>query len=351
MHELFGERFWARETPGWHKLGITAPKDTKLTVSEAMEFAGMTFPLDKIPLRIWWSGAEFDTQLDAVIRGETVDPVTQLLDPAKFLGVVPRDYTILTNQELARHFDPLSEQWPVETVGALHDGRVLFFSLKVGRDEIAGEDVQEYFLLSDARDGSEALRLVYTPVRVVCQNTLTAGLRRASHSLSIAHTAAMEADLDFWKEIIVAMKTVRDETKLVLNMLADVHLTGGMVEQIIKEVYPDPSKPKKLAAIDASGNTVWSPEVRAQEAYLRRDWQLGRDLAARDRLKIKYLYDKLSDEHVTIGGTAYALYNAVAEREDHDLRGDGDAPVISSLWGDRAGRKQKCFDRVVALLP
>lgn len=345
-HELFGERFLGRRDAAWHKLGTVFPETEKLTATEAFSRAGLDYETIKVPITADYQGTPLPTGQYAVVRGATLDA-----EP-KVLGIVPEDYTIISNMDLAKHFDELTTEWPVETVGALRDGATIFLTLAVGDGEIAKEAVREYFLLTDTRDGKEALRLQYTPVRVVCQNTLSAALRGGTTQMSVPHSANMEADLAFWKELAVGMRQVREETKAALNALAEVKLTEPKLKKLIHLVYPDPPKPKKLAAIEASGKTIWSAEVLGQISDSQMYHQRDRDLMAKHRLQVKTLYERIGDEHTVIAGTAYAFYNAVVEREDHDVRSDSQdiSAATATLWGYRQARKQKALDASLVLL-
>ena len=80
--------------------------------------------------------------------------------------------------------DPISEKFPVETVGAIGQGEKIFVSLDAGGSKIAGEDHELYWLITDHRDGTGAMTMAFTPVRVVCQITLITGLRNSKVSVN-----------------------------------------------------------------------------------------------------------------------------------------------------------------------
>ena len=53
---------------------------------------------------------------------------------------------------------------------------------------IAGERISPYLLFSNTHDGSGAVKVAVTPIRVVCNNTLNLALRTAERSWSMIHT-------------------------------------------------------------------------------------------------------------------------------------------------------------------
>ena len=69
---------------------------------------------------------------------------------------------------------------------------------KCGEAAIAGEHHKLYYLITDHRDGLGALTIAFTPVRVVCQNTLTTGLNQAKVSVSLSHNKMIKADTQWY---------------------------------------------------------------------------------------------------------------------------------------------------------
>ena len=85
-----------------------------------------------------------------------------------------------------------------------------------GNMDVGKQDsVAHYILLSNAHDGSVAVRVGFTPIRVVCNNTLTlAHDSNASKLLRIRHTSSLHENLELVREI---MNIARMNSPLRLN--------------------------------------------------------------------------------------------------------------------------------------
>ena len=158
---IFGERFYGRRTPAWHGLGVVMDQDC--TVSEAMKYVDVDFEILTVPTMAQLpDGSIIDTSNKAIVREPTND------DPEyRVLSVVGGDWTPIQMRDLANFLDPISEKFPVETLGALGHGEKVFLTLDAGDSEIAGEHHKLYYLITDHRDGGGALTIAFTPVRVV----------------------------------------------------------------------------------------------------------------------------------------------------------------------------------------
>src|SRR5690606_1423164 len=122
---------------------------------------------------------------------------------AEVLGTVGKRWTPLQNRDAFRWFDPLlaDGDCELEAAGSLKGGRNVWILARVrsiapvtvGRRP--DDEVRPYLLLSNAHDGTRAVTCAFTPIRVVCWNTLSAAhsvadradARAARTSVSIRH--------------------------------------------------------------------------------------------------------------------------------------------------------------------
>jgi phage/plasmid-like protein (TIGR03299 family) len=277
----------------------------------------------------------------ALVRSATDDA------PEAVFNVVSSRYTIIQNMDLAAALEGLALHWPIETVGALGQGERVFATLSAGLGEIAGDEMQLYFLLSDVKDGTGALSVAFTPVRVVCQNTLTSGLRQSVANLTIRHDPRVFQDLNFATQLLGQAQHSMDESMALLEALSRRQLDESTLASIPEAAYPTPNP----------GN--W-----------QRQLALVRDLADDDPLKMRVLddqqrveghrermdnfihetwslYEKFCEERPDYARTPWAMLNAVVEFEDwRDGPGNADLAV---LFGSRADAKARAFEAAARL--
>jgi len=339
---LFGERFLGKREAAWHNLGTVFTDD--IDASEAFERAGLTYKISTEPLKVSVDTI-FGTQLievpnkAAIVREPTHD------DPDfKVFGVVGSDYEFLQLTDIAELLNPLTETWPVETVGALGDGEKIFVSLDAGEDTIAGEDYKNYFLLNETITGKSAMKFVFTPVRVVCQNTLNLGLAQATVSANVKHGRGF-SDFTTWlltlvNELQASMTTSRQA----LEHFAKVALTAEDVRDVLMAVYPYPKRPAKLELMhDLEDSETEAAVALYNEASRANEvWGYYVDRADTFRNAAIMLYNKFNDEYPDNGGTAYALFQAVCESADWRAgRGEIDA---SAVFGARSLEKRRAWN-------
>lgn len=124
------------------------------------------------------------------------------------MGIVGKDYSPLQNREAFNWFQPFLEagEATIETAGSLKGGSRIWVMARIRRDPmtVGKEDVMnQYVLLSNSHDGSLAVRVGFTPIRVVCNNTLCfAHESHASQLLRVKHTNRVRENLDSIRETI-----------------------------------------------------------------------------------------------------------------------------------------------------
>lgn len=194
-HNLFDDQIAFAGLPAWHGLGTEVERGAG--VEEMITAANLDWRVRKDPAPGAWrfpDSSEYDRYL---VRRECEDPETE--DP--LLGVVGRDYTVLQNIEAFRFFEPFLERgWAsFETAGALGRGERVWVLARLQDDIRIVEDdvVHRYLLLSNSHDGSSAVSVRFTCVRVVCQNTLILSSRggKKTSEVLIPHTPSLTTRL------------------------------------------------------------------------------------------------------------------------------------------------------------
>ena len=343
---LFGDRFIGRE-PAWHRLGQVFDRDEKMTATDAMNRADIMFNVDKMPQFIELpTGEHIPTSSYSVVREPTVD------DPEyRVLASVGKEWTAIQATELGKMLDPITARYPVETAGAIGRGEKIFISLDAGESKIAGEDHNLFYLVSDARDGTGALNIAFTPVRVVCQNTLVAGLNNAKVSISIKHNKNIRTDAEFYLDIFNQMASVKDTIVSAMDSMTAVTLDEQDVKKIMLKAYPNASRPSRLKLSDGISADevpahVWTKILKDRES--KKD-EYEKRQARVDRIKANAMerLDVFNQEFPHIAQTPWAVYNAVVETEDYRRGWDSSDTMI---FGSRAEAKIRAFQAGLALV-
>lgn len=340
--QIFGERFSGARTPAWHGLG-TVFNDSP-SASEAFSRTGLDYPYLECPVLAQVDGSVLlpVAGKKAIVRGPTLD------DPMhRTLAVVSEDFGVIQNMEIARMLDVLSNKWPIETVGALGQGETIFGTFDAGQAKIGGDDIHKYFLFSDSKDGSRNLEIAFTPVRVVCQNTLTLGLKQASSRFTLGHKKTVRQYAEWGINVIARLQANEEVILADLNALTEIRLDAEEVRLLLNQIYPEPVRSGPhglvLAAFEAAGDDI--PED-LQSEYTDREHGYARwvERAQLMRSSATELLARFNDEQPPLAWTAWALYNSVVELEDF-RRGKGDV-AMSAVFGQRATTKARAFNLI-----
>lgn len=185
MAHLVETMMSVKETP-WHKLGKVLQEAP--TAAEAIVQAGLDWEVEKRMTYFMEKGGITPTpDRFAVVRKTD----------GSYLGHSGKTWQPLQNKDAFSFFDPYIEaaEASYETAGSLNNGKQIWVLAKINRDPIEvvkGDTIDKYILLANHHTGGIAVTAGLTPIRVVCNNTLTAALSmgqrqlfRASHSYSM----------------------------------------------------------------------------------------------------------------------------------------------------------------------
>ena len=188
MAALVESMFSVREKP-WHGLG-TIVKEAP-TSEEALRLAGLDWDVVQSPIYTNHGKVEgYKANIRSTDR--------------QVLGVVSDPYRIVQNTEAFSFTDELLGQGVrYETAGSLMGGRKVWLLARLPREFIiAGERISPYLVFSNTHDGSGAVRVAVTPIRVCCNNTLNLALSTAARSFSMVHTGDVKEKVSEAKQTL-----------------------------------------------------------------------------------------------------------------------------------------------------
>ena len=168
MAHQFSSGVFFHGQPAWHKLGTVL--DGTLPAREAFAIANADWDVLSTP--IFDPAGQPINGYQAVTRG----------DNGKVLSVQKDSYTIVQNEQLIKLAEALHEDASMDAVVVLNEGRKVAFTARIkgAEDEvIKGDEVCQYLIGCTSHDGSIAFQTIFSPIRVVCQNTLSATLNHA----------------------------------------------------------------------------------------------------------------------------------------------------------------------------
>lgn len=320
-HELWIETargkasmFYVDEPP-WHGLGkrLSSPA----TSVEAITAANLDWKVSKRQLFIQQGQWHVPVQdRFAVVRpphGEEDCDVT--------LGIVGKGYTALQNSEAFAFFDHIvgKKAAMYHTAGALgHGERVWILAKLPGTIQVIGDDVTDKFLLlSNSHDGSSAVQVKFTPIRVVCQNTLTMALSQGD-TIRIPHTRDVRIMLQRSERAMGIINRRYNDISKVLKAMARHKLTVERVRKYLAQVFPLPRD--------------------TEDEY-------GRRRAEENRALSEILFDQGAGNRLPGAvGSLWAAYNGVTELIDHRQTKQTDDQRLASMWfGDGYLAKARAY--------
>ena len=267
--------FYVRETP-WHGLGtkvLEAPAS-----KDALQLAGLDWRVLQEPIY---------TAMEELVDGYKANVRDS---DRKVLGVVTDRYRVIQNDEAFAFTDELlGSGVKYETAGSLQGGRKVWLLAHMPHEYIiSGERISPYLLFSNTHDGSGAIKVALTPIRVVCQNTLNLALANAKRSWSMIHTGDIKEKMQEAKDTLFMAENYMDELGKEFEALRMKKLTDKQVMEYIEILLPieDGSTPQ-------------------QEKNMKR---------LREDMKIRY-FD--APDLQGVGKNAYRFVNAVSDFATH----------------------------------
>lgn len=330
--------FFSVQQKAWHGLGQIV--EDYPTSEEAIRHAGLDYEVIKTPLYTKGSGIIETSQGIEIADSELHVPnyfANIRNDNNAVLGVVGKDYQIVQNREAFSFFDSIvggGEGILYETAGALGNGERIFITAKLP-DYIRvgnGDDVTEkYIFLTTSHDGSGSITAAFTPIRIVCQNTLNASLRNMSNVVRIRHTSGAKQRLDDAHKVMGLANKLSIEMEGIFNQWAKVKVNDREVKKLIQ------------LALCPNKETL---------QHLQKGNEDEISTVFKNTVEDAFSYAMMSDTQQmdTTKGTLFGAYNAVTGYyQNVRTYKDDEAKLQSIIMGGTAQLKsQKAFELCTA---
>ena len=176
---------YAGEVP-WHGLGVPVSND--LTPVQMMEKAGLNWTVEQIDSYVNVGDKQIPTGMKSLVRSSD----------NKVLTNIGQVWNPVQNEDAFNFFSEYVMKGDMEmhTAGSLKGGQLVWALAKVKEsfDLFGGDTVESYLLFSNPHKYGFSIDVRFTPIRVVCNNTLSLSLEaKAERSVKVGHRTEFNA--------------------------------------------------------------------------------------------------------------------------------------------------------------
>lgn len=300
------------ETP-WHGLGVSYI-DPPETSDEIIRGAHLDWTVSAAPMNTDLHG-HID-QYHAIYRE----------DNQKVLGVVNRYPSIVQNVDTFRTFDNLlGSKVITDTAASLGNGEIVFGCFKLSDSyQIIDDQVDHYLVvMNDHLKPDGNVTILNTPIRVVCQNTLSAALSSAIYKARIPITTDVSLNETYVNKLFDCISSSISQLSTVADKMVNQKIDSQSREKIIDVLFP------------------YLPDAGFNEKTELANARIG-------VLRDTFINCMKKDDLANYTGTAYQMFNAIIDFETHyfkrldqvtnlnyrmkKLKGIGEGPILTTKF-------------------
>lgn len=321
-------------------------------------------------------GADYSVRKDSLIRlpEEAVNAIKEGTDYTQFLDLKPKDiirshmatvrddsnitlgvvgsgYGVVQNAKAFEFIDIITsgrlggDSPVIETAGVLGVGERMYVTARMPHNiNIGGgvkDTIEDYILFTNTHDGSGAVSVLFTPIRVICENTLNMALHECKNKLIFKHTSKVNERLDFSeeanlskaKQVLGLHGLYKQNVEAYLNKLSVDKFTDEQIKETVSNVFLTDAQMKLLKMANMNIDSV-------------------EEISTRTKNQIQDLRNTI--EH-GVGqelwkGTKLWVYNGFTSfyNNNKTYKGGAEERFDSLMDGDAYKKCQKVFDLLLA---
>lgn len=211
------------------------------------------------------------------------------------LGIVSDVYRPIQNHEAFSFVDSIigTNDAKFNSAGCLYNKYTrpsrIWISAELKPISLMGDVIKNYLVFSHSHDGLNAVKAFVTPVRVVCNNTLTMAIDGTQRSWSCKHTGDIADKLNAAQQTLKLSEDYIAAFPVMAEKMNSINLYDIEIVQLLEELFPDDGTNGKTRI--------------AQNASIMRD----------DILKTYSFKDDIK----RFNGTAWGMYQAITDVIEH----------------------------------
>lgn len=297
MSHQFTSGVFCYGEPAWHKLGLVI--DGTLPACEAFRQAEADWEVKGTPI--------FDPTGSPIPGYQAITRS----DNGTVLSVQSESYSCVQNEQLIRLAEAMHEDTTMDAVVVLNEGRKVAFTARLNGSNgevVKGDEVQHYLVGCTSHDGTVAFQVMFSPIRVVCQNTLSYALGRAAMGeknkrMRIRHTKNANALIDHLPALINTQRQQFTAGMEELKAMASKQCTSKQFIEYCEKVFAD--------QLEGFTNEKRGDSSTARPKRIS-------DLACWDSIANKFAGDGIGFDIPGVQGTMWGAYQAITEYFSHD---------------------------------
>jgi phage/plasmid-like protein (TIGR03299 family) len=306
---------YSGETP-WHGLGKAVPAD--LSPAQMLEAADLDWTVEKIPTFAKIDGKQIYTGKDALVRSSD----------NSILDVVSKDWNPLQNHDAFEFFNDfvVSGDMAMHTAGSLRDGQIVWALAKVKEsfELFGGDTVDSYLLFTLPHKFGQSIDVRFTPIRVVCNNTLTLSLSvKANNGVKVSHRTTFNGDSV--KETLGIASDKLAKYKEMAKFLGSKKFKEESVKDYFNRIFP----------------------VNAYGRSKNEDTKAKKEMSQSATLAMMALETQPGARYAE--GTWWSAFNAVTYLTDHHLGRTQEGRLASAWYGPNKALKVKALETAVEM--
>ena len=305
MAHMIETMAYAGQVP-WHGLGVPVSNDLSPTMM--MEKAGLDWKVREVESFVEFDGKRMPTGQKSLIRESD----------SKILTNVGENWNPVQNETAFEFFSEfvMSGDMEMHTAGSLKDGQMVWALAKVkdSFELFGGDKVDSYLLFSNPHQYGKSIDVRFTPIRVVCNNTLTLSLdSKKDNSVKVGHR--VEFDASQVKQALGIANQKLNTYKEMAEYLGSKRFTTDSYVEYLNTVFPRTAD-KRVQDKPLSVDTL---SRNARLAFDVVDFQPGAGFAQ---------------------GSWWQAFNSVTFVTDHVQGRSNDNRLYSSWFGGNQLRKR-----------